>query len=163
MSYQKCIKMMEVRKGILKKLSTAIICFTMLAATFSIIDISYMMPTANAATVRGTFGFSYLKGNSVDGLYNGKVYALKKGESVQLRVKSLSGATKSDKVTLQLRRRETSGALIVISSHNIYQTGVYKCGKISKTNNHYYLYAEGGAGTGLIDKWVRGSGNVECY
>lgn len=40
---------------------------------------------------------------------------------------------------------------------------MHKCGTISKTNNYYYLYAEGGAGAGLIDKWVRGSGNVECY
>lgn len=153
---------MDIKSKFLMKLSTCILCFTMIVSTFSLINFSDLMPTAYASTVKGTFSFSYLKGNCVDGLYNGKVYTLKKGEVVQLRVKSLSGATSDNKVTLQIRRRKTNGTLIVVFSKSIYKTGVYKCGTINTTNENYYLYAEGGEGTGSINKWISGGGNVEC-
>lgn len=163
---------MNVVIYLLRKINSIILVAVLLLSTFimfnkissDIIPIAFAAEETSqieanvetrAATVVGTFGFSYKKGYAVDGSKNGKYYSLKKGDNISLNVTSIKGATSASKVAISLRYKQ-SGFTYIVGTVRLYETGKYSVGQLVNTTN-YYLYASGGSGN-----TISGSGQVLC-
>lgn len=157
-------------KNITKKISTMLTAFILLSAIGMVAGLYIDMPIAYAAEEMSSetvetlaaatkyhFGFSYTKGNYVDGSTNSKFYSLQAGKNVRYKVATVEGATSSNQISLSLRYKDSNGKAIIVDTTKFYKAGTYNATKLVNTKK-YYLYASGGGGY-----YIGADGDLECY